>query len=79
MPTAPEAMIAYGEPATTAVATAPVLLSLTLDTESLLTSPLVVKSGAPVNVSVCPYVLVRLSAVIVERAPVSPSNCHQHT
>ncbi len=46
-------MIAYGEPATVAVAAAPVLLSLTLATESLLTRPLVV-NAVLASVSVCP-------------------------
>ncbi len=45
--------MAYGEPVTVAVAPAPVLLRLTLATESLLTRPLAVKS-VPAKVTVCP-------------------------
>ena len=57
----------YGEPATDAVAAAPVLVSVTPVTVSPLTRPLSVNS-VPAKVAVWPYVLLVLSAVIVSAA-----------
>jgi len=61
VPTAALTVIVYGEPATVAVAAAPLLASVTLVSESPLSSPAALKSvdGVVVsNVTACPYVLV---------------------
>ena len=59
-------VIAYGLPATVAVAAAPALVSVTLVTVSPLTSsPAPVVNSVPANVTVSPYVLVRSLAVMV--------------
>ena len=61
--------MAYGEPATVAVAAAPALVKVTLVTESLLTRPEVVNS-VPAKVMVVPYVLLALSGGDGERGGV---------
>ena len=64
VPTAPLAVIAYGDPATVAVAAAPVLVNVTLVTASLLTNwPELVMNSVPPNVALSPYVFNRLFAV----------------
>ena len=67
MPIAALGTIAYGDPLADAVAAAPLLVKATLVTVSPLTRPAGVNS-VPANVTVCPYVFVRLFAVTVSTA-----------
>jgi hypothetical protein len=63
-------VIAYGLPATPAVASVPALLKLTLLIASPLSSPTLVNSVPP-NVNAFPYSLLWLFAVIVNPAGVT--------
>ena len=67
MPTAAEGAIAYGLPATVAVAGAPGLVRVTEVTLSVPCRPVTVNS-VPAKVTVVPYGLVRSFAVIVRVA-----------
>ena len=67
VPTAALGTMLYGEPATVAVAAAPLLVSVTLVTLSLLSRP-VTENSVPAKVTVWPYVLLRLLAVILRPA-----------
>ena len=69
--------MAYGLPATVAVAAAPALVSVTLVTVLPLTSwPAPVVNSVPANVTAVPYVLVRLSAVTVSALVASGQVAH---